>query len=87
MRAVAVELEIGGPGIERDLPRRHRQWANRDARDRNIDEIADLLDRADLTCAGKIRRSVSVGMSAWVIRTKLAALRIERSVIGPTRTP
>ena len=32
VRAVAVELEIGRAGVERDLPRRHRQRAHRDAR-------------------------------------------------------
>src|SRR5260370_39653180 len=53
MRAVAVELEIRRPGIERDLPRGDRQWPDRYAGDRHVDEIADLLNRADLYLGGK----------------------------------
>ena len=87
MGAVAVELEIRAAGIEGYLPRRDRQGPHRDTRDRHVDQIADLLDRPDLDLGGKDRRTVSVGTSACTISTKLAARRIERSMIGPTRTP
>ena len=53
MRAVAVELEIGGAGIERQLPRRDRQRPHGDSRQGDVHQLADMLDRADLDLRGE----------------------------------
>ena len=87
MGAVAVELEIRAAGIEGIC--RGATGRGRTA----IPGIATLTrsricsTAPILTWEGKMRRSVSVGTSACTISTKLAARRIERSMIGPTRTP
>ena len=55
VRAVAVQLEIGGPGIERQLPRRHRQRPHRDARQGDVDQFADLVSRYVWIHVGRCR--------------------------------
>ncbi len=46
--AAAVQFEIGGAGVVGDLPRRHRHRQQADTRQLQVDQVADVLHRADL---------------------------------------
>ena len=50
-----LELEVVEAGVVRDLARRHRQRLQRDARQLQVDQVADALDRADLDLRRKAR--------------------------------
>src|ERR1700730_1580097 len=53
MRAVAIQLEVSRSRVERNLPRRDRQRAHRNAREQNIDQVANVLYCADFHLTGK----------------------------------
>src|SRR5882724_1987681 len=46
--AASVQLEVEEPRVKGDLPRGHRQAAQRDPRQIEVDEVPDALDRSDL---------------------------------------
>src|SRR5215470_3179802 len=52
--AGAIELEIGDAGMIRDLARRNRQRPDRDAGQRRIYHIPDILDRSQLDVGRKV---------------------------------
>src|SRR6516162_7681065 len=63
VRAVAVELEVAGARVERDLSRGYRQYVHRNPGEQNIDEVADMLDRADFHLA----REQALELIGWHI--------------------
>src|SRR5262249_59988461 len=53
VRRIAVEFEVAGAGVERQLPGRDRQGPYRDPRQGDIHQFADMLHRADLDLGGE----------------------------------
>src|SRR5262249_44876599 len=52
----ALQLEVEEARVIGDLPRRYRQAAQHDARQVQVHEVADALDRPDLHQGGQARR-------------------------------
>ena len=50
--AAQFEDEIGFVGVKRDLPRRHRQGFDLEARQVPVDQLADVFDGPDLEVRG-----------------------------------
>ena len=73
--------------VIRDLPWRDRQLAHRDARQLQLHEIADPLDRPELRLRGNRARRLSAGMSARTASTKPAVSRSAGSASVATRMP
>ena len=59
--ALRLELEITKAGVERDLPRRHRQRLQADAGHRGIDQLANALDRGDSELRRQMRSDRLLG--------------------------
>ena len=52
--AVGIHFEVYHTRMIGDLPRRHRQGAQRDPWQRGVHQLTDFLDRADLGLTGKV---------------------------------